>query len=145
MAALAVRNKFHQLRLSSKSLPSTHHRSSICLYTLKKLYNWKPMFRVRYSTCSKRLILKANEKARHSTDDHPKRIALNVNMPQFLQSRSSFRRKAEELSSLLPPDIQHTDKTSFIFLLHHGSKAPLIPDESPPLSQVLPVELIKTT
>ena len=53
------------------------------------------------------MILKANEKARRSTDDHPKRIALNVNIPQRLQSRSSFRRKAEELSSLLPPDLQH--------------------------------------
>ena len=60
-----------------------------------------------YSTCSKRLILKANEKARRSTDDHPKRIALNVNIPQRLQSRSSFRQKAEELLSLLPPDLQH--------------------------------------
>ena len=62
-----------------------------------------------YSTCSKRLILKANEKARRTTDDHPKRIALNVNIPQRLQSRSSFRRKAEELSSLLPPDLQHRE------------------------------------
>ena len=44
-----------------------------------------------YSTCSKRLILKANGKARRSTDDHPKRIALNVNIPQRLQSCSSFR------------------------------------------------------
>ena len=60
-----------------------------------------------YSTYSKRLILKANEKARRSTDDHPKRIALDVNIPQRLQSRSSFCRKAEELSSLLPPDLQH--------------------------------------
>ena len=60
-----------------------------------------------YSTCSKRLILKANEKARRSTDDHPKRIALDVDIPQPLQSRSSFRRNAEELSTLLPPDLQH--------------------------------------
>ena len=60
-----------------------------------------------YSTYSKRLILKANEKARRSTHDHPKRIALDVNIPQRLQSRSSFRRKAEELSSLLLPDLQH--------------------------------------
>ena len=60
-----------------------------------------------YLTYSKRLILKANKKARRSTDDHPKCIALNVNIPQRLQSRSSFRRKAEELSSLLPPDLQH--------------------------------------
>ena len=60
-----------------------------------------------YSTCSKCLILKANEKARRSTDDHPKRIALDVNIPQRLQSHSSLRRKAEELSTLLPPDLQH--------------------------------------
>ena len=60
-----------------------------------------------YSTCSKRLILKADEKARRRTDDHPKRIALDVAIPQRLQSRSSFHRKAEELSTLLPPDLQH--------------------------------------
>ena len=95
-----------------------------------------------YPTCSKRLILKANEKAQRTTDDHPKRIALNINIPQRLQSRSSFRQKAEELSSLL---IFNTEKTSFIFLLRHGNNATLIPDESPPLSQVLPVELMTTT
>ena len=44
-----------------------------------------------YSTCSKILILKANKKARRSTDDHPKRISLDANIPQSLQSRSSFR------------------------------------------------------
>ena len=38
---------------------------------------------------------------------HPKRIALDVNVPQRLQSRSSFRRKDGELSTLLPPDLQH--------------------------------------
>ena len=97
-----------------------------------------------YSTCSKRLILKADEKARRRTDDHPKRIALDVAIPQRLQSRSSFHRKAEELSTLLPPDLQHRQNIIH-FLLHHGSKAPLIPDESPPLSQVLPVELTTTT
>ena len=60
-----------------------------------------------YSTCSKRLILKANKRAQHSTDDHAKRIAPDVNIPQRLQSRSSFRRKAKEHSTLLPPDLQH--------------------------------------
>ena len=60
-----------------------------------------------YPTCSKRLILKAKEKALRSTDDHPKRIALDVNIPQRFQNRSSFRRKAEELSTLLPSDLQH--------------------------------------
>ena len=60
-----------------------------------------------YPTCSKCLILKAKEKALRSTDDHPKRIALDVNIPQRFQNRSSFRRKAEELSTLLPSDLQH--------------------------------------
>ena len=43
-----------------------------------------------YSTCSKRLILKANEKARSSTDDHPKRIAVDINIPQRLQHRQNI-------------------------------------------------------
>ena len=60
-----------------------------------------------YPTCSKHLILKAKEKALRSTDDHPKRIALVVNISQTLQNRSTFRRKAEELSTLLLSDLQH--------------------------------------
>ena len=60
-----------------------------------------------YPTCSKGLILKANEKALRSTDDHPKLIALDVNIPQRLLSHSSFRRKAEELSTLLLTDLHH--------------------------------------
>ena len=60
-----------------------------------------------YPTCSKRLILKAKEKALRSTDDHPKRIALDVNVSQHVQNCSSFRRKAEQLFTLLPPDLQH--------------------------------------
>ena len=60
-----------------------------------------------YQTCSNRLILKASEKALRSTDDHPKRVALITNIPQRLQSRSSFRRKVKELSTLLPPERQH--------------------------------------
>ena len=53
------------------------------------------------------MILKANEKALRSTDNHPKPNALDVNIPQRLLSRSSFRQKPEELSTLLPPDLQH--------------------------------------
>ena len=60
-----------------------------------------------YPICSKRLILKANEKALRSTDNHPKRITLDINIPQHLVSCSNFRRKIEELSTLLPPDLQH--------------------------------------
>ena len=49
----------------------------------------------------------AGEKALRSTEDHPKRIALDANIPQRLQNCSIFRQKAEELSTLLPPDLQH--------------------------------------
>ena len=60
-----------------------------------------------YPTCSKRLVLKAKEKTLSSTDDHPKRIALDVNILRRLQSCSSFCWKAEELSTLLLPHLQH--------------------------------------
>ena len=60
-----------------------------------------------YQTCSNRLTLKASEKALRSTDDHPKRVALTSNIPQRLQSRCSFRRKVNKLSTLLPPELQH--------------------------------------
>ena len=47
------------------------------------------------------------EKALHSTANHLKCVALATNIPQCLQSCCSFRRKANELSSLLPPELQH--------------------------------------
>ena len=59
-----------------------------------------------YPTSSNRLILKAKEKAPRSTDDYPGSIALDVNIPQRLLNRSSFRRKAE-ISTHLPPELQH--------------------------------------
>ena len=98
-----------------------------------------------YPTCSNCLILKAKEKALRSTDDHPKRIALDFNILQCLQNRSSFRQKAEELSTLLPHSIFNTDKTSFIFHLHHGSKAPLMKDKLPPLFLESLAELMAPT
>ena len=66
-----------------------------------------------YPTCSKCLILKAKEKALCSSDNQPKRIALNVNIPQRLQNCSSFRRKAEELFTLLLPDLHHRQNIHF--------------------------------
>ena len=42
-----------------------------------------------------------------STDDHHKGVALAANIPQHLQNCSSFRRKAEGLPNLLPPELQH--------------------------------------
>ena len=92
-----------------------------------------------YPTCSKRLILKANEKAVCSTDNHPKRIALDVNILQRLQSCSSLHWKVKnsQLSCHLTLNI---DKTSLISHLHHGSKAPLTSYKFPPLSKVLLVD-----
>ena len=75
-----------------------------------------------YQTCSNRLILKGREKALRSTNDHPKRITLAVNIPQCLQSRSSFRLKAEELSTLMPSELQHRQNIIH-FPFHHGSIA----------------------
>ena len=60
-----------------------------------------------YPTCDNRLILKAKEKVLQNTVNHPKHIALDVNIPQRFQNRSNFRQKAEELSTLLSPDLQH--------------------------------------
>ena len=60
-----------------------------------------------YHTCNNWLILKAREKALHSTDEHPKRVALAADILQRLQNRCSFRLKANDLSSLLPPELQH--------------------------------------
>ena len=74
-----------------------------------------------YPTCSNRLILKAKEKPLHSTDNNPKRIALDVNIPQRLQNRSSFHWKAEELPTLLPPVLQR--------------RRTIIPFPSPPWQQ----------
>ena len=59
-----------------------------------------------YRTYSNRLILKAREKALRSTDNHPKHVALAANIPQRLQNHSSFRRKAEELSTLQSPELR---------------------------------------
>ena len=42
-----------------------------------------------------------------STDNHPKRVALAVDIPKRLQSRCSFRRKAKDLRTLLPPELEH--------------------------------------
>ena len=98
----------------------------------------------RYPTCSKRLYLKAKEKALRSMDCYPECIALDVNILQRLQNRSSFRRKAGELS-LSCYQTFNTDRTSFIFHLHHGSKAPLTKDGLPPLFLESLIELMTPT
>ena len=95
-----------------------------------------------YTTCSKRFILKVNEKALRSTDNHPKRIALGAKNASKVALVSVEKLKNSRLSCHL---VSNTDKTSLIFHLHHGSKALLSTDEFPPLFPVLLVEPIITT
>ena len=60
-----------------------------------------------YHTCSNCLILKAREKALRSSDDQPKHVALAANIPQRLQNCCSLRRKANDLSTCLAPELEH--------------------------------------
>ena len=60
-----------------------------------------------YHTCSNCLILKAREKALHSTDNHPKHVALAADITQCLQNSCSFHGTANNLSTLLPSELQH--------------------------------------
>ena len=53
------------------------------------------------------LILKAREKALRSTNNHPKCVALATDIPQGLQNCYSFRRKANNFSTLLSIELQH--------------------------------------
>ena len=60
-----------------------------------------------YHTCSNHLILKAREKALRNNNDHPKCVALALEILQRLQNRCSFCCMANKLSTLLPPELQH--------------------------------------
>ena len=84
--------------LSDTNLSSLDRRQNYSLRLITGQHVSTPLEALRleayiqsFPTWSKRLILKANEKALHSPDDHPKHIALDVN----IQSRSSSRQKAE--------------------------------------------------
>ena len=92
MATLTFRQQPFHLRLSPEPFSSTYHWSTH-LYSTRSFKTG--------SRCSELPNLQK------TLDDHSKRIALDVNIPQHLQSGSSFRPKAEELSTLLPPDLQH--------------------------------------
>ena len=69
-------------------------------------------------------MLKAREKALRSRDDHPKRIALNAQVPQRLQSRSNWRRKAIELVVALPEALNQRQQTE------HFTIPPWVVDDS---------------
>ena len=60
-----------------------------------------------YTTTSSRKILRSREKALLSAGDHPKRIAFDHEVQQRIQSRSSWRRKANQLAEAMPDALQH--------------------------------------
>lgn len=62
-----------------------------------------------YNTCSnlQNLILRAWEKTLHSTDYHPKHVALSADVPQRLLNCCSFHHKANDLSTLFPAELEH--------------------------------------
>ena len=63
-----------------------------------------------YSTCSKCLIVKAIKKARHSTDNHPKCIALDVAIPtpsKLLKFLSKSRRTLVSLATWSSTQTKH--------------------------------------
>ena len=60
-----------------------------------------------YTTTSSRLILRSREKTLRSAGDHPKRIAFDNEVQQRIQSRSSWRRKDNQLAEAMPDTLQH--------------------------------------
>ena len=64
-------------------------------------------------TCCNPLILKAREKALQSTDNDPKCDALAADIPQHLLNRCSICHKNNNLSTLLPPELQHRQSNYF--------------------------------
>ena len=59
-----------------------------------------------YHTCSNHSILKAWERSLRSMDHHPKHVALAANIPRHLQNCWSFCRKAADLSTFLPAELE---------------------------------------
>ena len=76
-----------------------------------------------YHTCSNQLILKAQEEALHSTDDHSKLVALAADIPQRFKNCCSFCRKANDISTLLPAELEIVNPST-VFHLHHAVKHP---------------------
>ena len=121
MATLAFEHQYDSPRSPSKSSSPYCHGQLVStpVDALRKEANVNS-----YSTTSKQLILKARQKALRSTDDHPKRVALNSQVPQRLQSPSNWRRKAIELTVALPEALNHRQQTE------HFTIPPWVVDDS---------------
>ena len=53
------------------------------------------------------MIVRARKKCLRIAADHPKRVALQNDIPQRIATRSSFCLKATELSTILPEEFSH--------------------------------------
>ena len=71
-----------------------------------------------YNTCSNRVTLRAWEKALRSFDYHPKRLALTAKIPQRFFNNCGIHRKAHNLVTLLPPELEDHQ------LINHFSSLP---------------------
>ena len=60
-----------------------------------------------YNTCSSQSILRDQEKALRSINDHLKHVDLAADIPQHLHNCCSFCRKATDLSTLLPAELKY--------------------------------------
>ena len=77
------------------------------IYSTRGLWSRIRSTKLLHYTVSKRLIVRAREKYLRTAADHPKQLALQTNIPQLIVTRSSFRLKATELSSILSEKISH--------------------------------------
>ena len=94
-----------------------------------------------YHTCCNQLTLKAQEKALRSTNDHPKRFALTVKIPQPFKIAAAFIVMPSIFILLCQLNLS-TAKPSTIFHLHHGNEGPPARNKFPPLFLVLLVRLM---
>ena len=77
------------------------------VYSTRGLWSRIRSPKLQHYTVSKRLIVRAREKYLRTAADHPKQLALQNNIPQLIVTRSRFRHKATELSSILSEKLSH--------------------------------------
>ena len=77
------------------------------VYSTQGLWSRIRSPKLLHYTVSKRLIVRAREKYLRTAADHPKQLALQNNIPQLIVTRSRFRHKATELSSILSEKLSH--------------------------------------
>ena len=106
--------------LSATNLSCWDHLQNFSLWLVTGQLLSSPLEAIRLKadvqnncTCSNPLILKAREKALRSTDDHAKCDALAADILQHLLNRCSICSKTNNLSTILPPELQHRQSNYF--------------------------------